>query len=139
MAREPDVALFKTASDSLARRRILADFHQSIAKQQTPPKRPSKCSHWCRLQLSYSPIGQVSVGLKDVVVPCDTNAQLHESYGNPFLNMRVSWLSQPIRFLTPGLHCLLRKCVTPICSQTQTDTGVLRHNMYNYVTFSLLY
>ena len=42
MAREPNVALFKTASGSLARGQILADFLQSIAKQPITQKRPSK-------------------------------------------------------------------------------------------------
>ena len=32
MAREPDVALFKTASDSLSRRQAVTDFLQCIAK-----------------------------------------------------------------------------------------------------------
>ena len=42
MAREPDVALIKTASISLARTQFLADFLQSIAKQRIPPERLSK-------------------------------------------------------------------------------------------------
>ena len=42
MAREPDVALFKTQSGSLARRQNFADFLQSIAKWRIPPERPSK-------------------------------------------------------------------------------------------------
>ena len=37
------------------------------------------------------------------MVPCDTNAQLYGSHGNPFLNMRLRWLSQPKRFPTPVL------------------------------------
>ena len=36
------MALFKTASDSLALRQILANFLQSIATQATPIKRPYK-------------------------------------------------------------------------------------------------
>ena len=42
MSRESHVALFKTASGSLARRQILADSPQSIAKQRIPPKWLSK-------------------------------------------------------------------------------------------------
>ena len=42
MARVSDVALFKAAADSLARRQILADFLQSIAVQRIPPERPSE-------------------------------------------------------------------------------------------------
>ena len=44
MARESDVALIKAASGSLACRQILADFLQSIAKQQILPLRPSKAT-----------------------------------------------------------------------------------------------
>ena len=61
MAREPDVALFKTASGSLARREILADYLQSIAKQRIPPERSSKVTtdvifscHIPRLAMSES-------------------------------------------------------------------------------------
>ena len=42
MAREPYVALFKTASGSLTRRKILADVPQSIAKQRVLSKWPSE-------------------------------------------------------------------------------------------------
>ena len=42
MAREPDVAVYKTAPGSLARRQILAGFLQSVAKQRIPPERLSK-------------------------------------------------------------------------------------------------
>ena len=42
MAREPDVALFKTAAGSLACRIISTDFLQSITKQQILPERFSK-------------------------------------------------------------------------------------------------
>ena len=42
MVREPNVGLFKTASGSLARRQILANFPQSTAEQRIPPQRPSK-------------------------------------------------------------------------------------------------
>ena len=37
MVREPDVALFKIASGSLARRQILADFPQCISEQRILP------------------------------------------------------------------------------------------------------
>ena len=42
MAPKPQVAVFKTASGSLARKQILADFLQSIAKQPIAQKRLSK-------------------------------------------------------------------------------------------------
>ena len=42
MAFEPDLALFRIASGSLPRRQILADFHQSIAKQRIPLEWSSK-------------------------------------------------------------------------------------------------
>ena len=42
MARESDVALFKTASGSLACRQLLADFFQCIAKQQIPTEKHFK-------------------------------------------------------------------------------------------------
>ena len=42
MTHKPHVALFKTASGSLARRQIQADFLQSTAKQRIPPERLSK-------------------------------------------------------------------------------------------------
>ena len=86
MAREPDVALFKAASGSLACGQILADFLQSTAKQRIPPERPFKvatavvfCCHIARL---------------DKFVwdwKIDTIAHLHGSHGNQ-LNMRLSWL-----------------------------------------------
>ena len=42
MAHEPDTALLKTVSGSLARRQILADFHQSKAEKRITPERFSK-------------------------------------------------------------------------------------------------
>ena len=39
VAREPSVTLLKTASDSLARKQILANFLQSIAQQRIPQER----------------------------------------------------------------------------------------------------
>ena len=45
MVNEPHVALFKTASGSLARRQILADFIQSISKQRILPERSSKVTN----------------------------------------------------------------------------------------------
>jgi len=78
MACEPHVTLFKSASDSLARRKILADFPQSIAKQQIRPKLPSKVT---------------TCIVSDFVVLCNTNVQLYGSHGKPFLNMTLPWLS----------------------------------------------
>ena len=61
MAREPDVALFKTLSGSLARKQISTDFLQSIAKQRIPPEWLSKVTtgvvfscHIARLTKSVS-------------------------------------------------------------------------------------
>ena len=61
MAREPDVALFKTASGSLACRQIFSDFLQSISIQRIPPERLSKLTtgeifscHIARLTKSVS-------------------------------------------------------------------------------------
>jgi len=42
MARKPDMALFKTTFDSLARGRITAEILQNTAKQRIAPERPSK-------------------------------------------------------------------------------------------------
>ena len=110
MALEPDVALLMTASSSLARKQILADFLQSIAKQRIPPEGLSKVTigvffsrHLVRCLLQSSFIGQVSVELEDLVVLCRTNAQFYGYHGNLLIYMRFSWLSRPKRFPTPAL------------------------------------
>jgi len=78
MAREPYVALFKTASGSLACRQILADFIQSIAKQRIPPERLSR--------ITTGTIGQVSVELEDFLTRCYTKARFNGPHGNKFLD-----------------------------------------------------
>ena len=46
------------------------------------------------------------------MVPCDTNAQLYGSHGNPFSNIRLPWLFQPKRLPTSVLHDSLRRSIT---------------------------
>ena len=79
MTCKPDVALVETASGSLAHRQILADLLQSIAKQRILLERAS-------------------------IVTTVLVSRLYGSRGNPFLNMRLSWLSQPKRLPTPALE-----------------------------------
>ena len=103
MAHEPDVALFKTTSSSLARKQILADFLQSTAKQRILPERSAKVAtdvvFSCRIARLVKVVSNWKV-LGSHVTPMPP---LYGSHGNPSLNKRLSWLSKPKRFLTPAL------------------------------------
>ena len=89
---------------ALTRRQILADFLQSIAKQQILLRRVFQSYHWCCFQLSYSLTDQLSVKLEEFLLPCGTNAQLYGSHGNPISHMRLLWLCQSKQFQNPGLY-----------------------------------
>ena len=78
---------------SLAHRQNLAGISLQHGKTANTSSKAFQSYNWCHVQFSHSLIGQVSVGLEDVVVPCDTNAYMHSSHWKPFLKMRLPWLS----------------------------------------------
>ena len=91
MAHEPDMALCKTASGSLASRfTLLSISSKSIAKQRIPPEQLSKATAGVkfRCHIARHSIGQISVELDDFSLLCNTNDQLHGSCGNTFENLR---------------------------------------------------
>ena len=106
MAREPDMALFKTASVSLARRQILADIFSEYCKTANTSGKALLGYCWYRLivlSIILLEKALASVKSEDFVVPDDTNVQWYGSHGNSFQNMRLPWLSQPKRFPAPEL------------------------------------
>ena len=103
MAREPDMALFKNAFGSLAHTLIVVDIY--ITKQRIHPEQLSKVTVGVvfTCHVTRQSIGQVSAKSDDYMAPSFTTVQSGGSHGNEYLNMRLSWLSQPKRSPTPGL------------------------------------
>ena len=95
MAREPDVPLFKTASGSLTRRQILADFLQSIAKQQILPLRPSKVTTGVVFSCLIARLAKLVTNWNILLSHA---TPMYGSRGTQFLNIRLSRLSLPNRF-----------------------------------------
>ena len=75
----------------------LSRLSLKYCKTVNSSRRVFQNSHCCFLQLSYSPIGQVSTELEDCAVPCDTNAQIFSCHGSALLDTRSSWLSLPAK------------------------------------------
>ena len=112
-AREPDVALFKTESDSLPRRQILADFLESIAKQRMPPKRPSEVTTYVVFSCHIPP-----------------NCLVCVSPGKPFLNTRLPW------FLSLWVMLSFKKVPDHWFTESlQSSWNVNKWNMVFYGTF----
>ena len=94
------MALFKTASGSLTRRRISADISSKHCKKaiisRTAPKVNAGVIFKCHIARQSTDQGSLeSENFED---PFDTNIPLHGSHGSAFKNKRLPWLSQLKRF-----------------------------------------
>ena len=68
----------------------------------------SQSYHWCRLQLSCSPINQVCVESEDFCSPMWHQCLIVWLSWKPILHMSLSWLTQPKGFPTPGIEHVSR-------------------------------
>ena len=105
MAREPDVALFKTESGSLTRRRISADISSKHCKTAITSRTTSKVNAGAifKCHIARQSTDQGRVESENFEDPFDTNIPLYGSPGSTFKNKRLPWLSQLKRFPISGL------------------------------------